>query len=182
MPIWVWAFIVLAGGLFGLKMIYVLCAALALPATQGALYVSTTRIRLAAFIRAVPMNSNQTLVDLGCGDGRVLRLARKFYHVRAIGFEINLLAYVKARLLSIGRKGIQIRRKNFWLQNLSYADVVFCYLYPDVMHRLASKLQTELRPGTWIVSCNFPVPGIQPVRIIRPDGALHNDPLYVYQV
>ena len=182
MPIWVWIFIVLAGGLFGLKMTYVMCTALALPATRGALYVSTTRTRLAAFIRAVPMKPGQTLVDLGCGDGRVLRLARRYFRVRAIGFEVNLMAYFKARLLSIGRSGIQIKRKNFWLQNLAGADVVFCYLYPDVMHRLAAKLQTELRHGTLIVSCNFPLPGFQPIRVLRPEGALHSDPLYVYQV
>ncbi len=182
MPIWVWVFIVLAGGLFGLKMTYVLCTALALPSTRGALYVSTTRTRVATFIRAVPMKPEQTLVDLGCGDGRVLRLARKFYHVRAIGFEVNLMAYLKARLLSIGLKGIEIRRENFWLQNLACADIVFCYLCPDVMHWLAAKLQSELRPGTLIVSCNFPVPGFRPIRVLRPEGALHSDPLYVYQV
>lgn len=181
MPIWVWFFIVIAGGLFGLKMIYVLSTALALPATRGALYVSTTRTRIRAFIKAVPMKPEQTLVDLGCGDGRVLRLTRKFYQVKTIGFEVNLMAYLKARLLSIGMSGIEIRRKNFWLQNLACADVVFCYLYPDVMHRLATKLQTDLRPGTWIVSCNFPVPGFRPIRIVRPEGVLHGDPLYVYQ-
>jgi hypothetical protein len=181
MPVWVWVFIILAGGMFGLKMTYVLCTALVLPTTRGALYVSTTRARIAAFIRAVPMKSNQILVDLGCGDGRVLRLARRYYNVRAVGFEVNLLAYLKARLLSIGLDGIEIKRKNFWLQNLAWADVVFCYLYPDVMNTLAAKLQTELRPGTLIISCNFPIPGFQPVRIIRPEGALHSDPLYIYQ-
>ena len=182
MPVWVWIFIFLAGALFCLKMTYVLCTALALPATRGALYVSTTRTRLAAFIRAVPMNSGQTLVDLGCGDGRVLRLARRHYRVKAVGYEVNLLAYLKARLLNIGISGIEIKRKNFWLQNLAYADVVFCYLYPDVMRKLAIKLQNELKPGSLIVSCNFPVPGFKPVRVLRPEGALHRDPLYIYRV
>ena len=88
MPIWIWIFILLAGGLFGLKMTYILCTAFALPATQGALYVSTTRTRIAAFLAAVPMKKGQTLVDLGCGDGRVLRRANKKYQVRAIGYEI----------------------------------------------------------------------------------------------
>ncbi|UCD81283.1 MAG: class I SAM-dependent methyltransferase [Desulfobacterales bacterium] len=182
MPIWIWIFIILAGTLFGLKMFYVLCIAAALPATQGALYVSTARARIAAVVEAVPMKPGQLLVDLGCGDGRILRYTRKNWGVRAIGYEVNLLAYLKARVLSIGLKNIEIRLKNFWSQNLADADVVFCYLYPDVMQKLSDKLKGELKPGTVVVSCNFALPGFQLVRVLRPAGLLHNDPIYVYKV
>lgn len=182
MPIWLWIFFILAGTLFVLKMTYVLCTAAALPATQGAVYVSTTRTRVAAFIEAVPMEKGQLLVDLGCGDGRVLRQAWKNYKVNAIGFEVNLLAYLKARVLSIGRRQIEIKRQSFWSQNLADADVIFCYLYPDVMRKLSKKLKTELKPGTWIVSCNFAVPEFKPLRVLRPEGSLHNDPLYIYRI
>ena len=182
MPIWLWIFIILAGSLFALKMAYVLCTAMALPATQGALYVSTTRTRIDAFLDAVPMREGQLLVDLGCGDGRVLRQVRRKYDVRAVGYEINLMAYIKARLLSAGNSRIEIRRQNFWSQNLAPADVVFCYLYPDVMRRLSTKLKAELRPGTLIVSCNFPLPGFKHHRMLRPAGALHSDPVFIYRV
>ena len=181
MPIWVWIFLILAGTLFVLKMTYVLCTAAALPATQGALYVSTTRTRIAAFIEAVPMRKGQLLVDLGCGDGRFLRQAWKKYNVKAIGFEVNLLAYIKAKALSLGLKQIEIRRKSFWSQNLIDADIVFCYLYPDVMRKLSTKLKTELKSGTLIVSCNFILPGFKPFRVLRPQGSLHGDPVYMYR-
>lgn len=182
MPIWVWIFIVLTGLLFGLKMTYVLCTALAVPVTQGALYVSTSRFRIAAFIEAVPMQPGQLLVDLGCGDGRVLRRARQYFNARTIGYEVNLLAYLKAKMLSIGLKDVEIKREDFWSSDLSDADVVFCYLYPDVMPRLSRKLRADLKPGTVIVSCNFGLPGFKLTRVLRPEGTLHNDPLYVYRV
>ena len=181
MPAWIWLFIILTGSLFGLKMIYILCVAAALPATQGALYVSTTRARIAAFIAAVPMKPGQVLVDLGCGDGRVLRYARRHYNIRAIGFEVNLLAYLKARILGLGLKNVELRFKDFWSQNLAEADVVFCYLFPDVMQKLSAKLKAELKPGTLVVSCNFALPGISLLRILRPEGSLHSDPLYIYR-
>jgi hypothetical protein len=181
MNLWIWIVLILAGTLFGLKMTYVLCTALALPATQGALFVSTTKTRIAAFIEAVPMKKGQILVDLGCGDGRVLRWASKRYDVRAIGFEINFLAYFKAKIFSFGWRNVEIRSKNFWSQNLGNADVVFCYLYPDVMRKLSTKLKTELQPGTLIVSCNFALPGFRPARVLRPNGSLHNDPIYIYR-
>jgi hypothetical protein len=182
MPIWVWIFIISSGLLFAFKMIYVLCTALAVPVTQGALYVSTSRSKIASFIDAVPMEPGQLLVDLGCGDGRVLRRAVKNYRVKAIGYEVNLLAYLKAKVLSIGLKNVEIKWKNFWSADLSEADVVFCYLYPDVMRRLSCKLKTGLRPGTVIVSCNFCLPGFTLSRILRPSGSSHKDPLYVYRV
>ena len=182
MPIWIWIFLILTGSLFGLKMAYVLCTALALPTTQGALYVSTTRTRIAACVDAVPMKRGQMLMDLGCGDGRVLRQACKEHKVRAIGFEINLMAYIKARVLSLGLKQVEIKRQNFWSQDLAAADVVFCYLYPDVMQRLSAKLKAELRPGTWVVSCNFALPGFRPLRVLRPEGSLHSDPVYMYRI
>ena len=51
-----------------LKLAYVFCTALLLPITRGALYVSTSRVRITAFMDAVPTQSGQLLVDIGCGD------------------------------------------------------------------------------------------------------------------
>jgi SAM-dependent methyltransferase len=180
MAAWIWIFVILAGGLFALKILYVLGIALVLPFTQGALYVSTSRAKIAAFINAVPMRADQTLVDLGCGDGRVLREAQKRYGVHTIGYEINPVAYLKARLFSFGLNKIKIRRENFWEADLSGADVVFCYLYPDVMKKLADKLAVGLKPGTVVVSSNFSLPGFVPSKVLRLKSSWHNDPMYVY--
>ena len=180
MPTWIWIFFILGGSLFAIKMAYVLCTAIALPTTQGALFVSTSKARIRTCIKAIPMDAGQTLVDLGCGDGRVLRQALKHYNVRAVGYEINWLAYLKARLLSLGYKNLEIKRQDFWSANLAEADVIFCYLYPDVMKKLAAKLRSNLKPGAVIVSCNFTLPGFQPCRVLRPAGALQGDPVYIY--
>jgi trans-aconitate methyltransferase len=163
-------------------MVYIFCTALALPTTQGALFVSTSRVRINAFVEAVPMKAGQLLVDLGCGDGRVLRRAQKSYNIRAIGYEVNLLAYLKARVLSFFSKEVEIRRRDFWSVDLSGADVVFCYLYPDVMKKLSAKLKADLNPGAMIVSCNFRLPGFKPSSILQPAGSLHGDPVYIYRM
>jgi hypothetical protein len=108
MHLWICTFLIIAGVLFACKLAYVLCTAVVLPATQGALYVSTSRVRISAFLDAVPMEAEQLLVDLGCGDGRVLRQVGRRYGVRTMGYELNLLAYIKAKILCFGRKNIQI--------------------------------------------------------------------------
>jgi hypothetical protein len=85
-------------------------------------------------------------------------------------------------LFSLGCSKIKIKRQNFWEADLSGADVVFCYLYPDVMKKLAAKLGSGLKPGAIVVSSNFPLPGYIPDRVLRPESSLHNDPMYVYQI
>jgi hypothetical protein len=111
----------------------------------------------------------------------VLRAAGRRYGVKARGYEINPWPYVLARASTLFRPGIEVRRKSFWTEDLGRADVVTCYLFPDVMARLADKLAAELADGARVVSFNFPLPGWRPEAVIRPGPARHGDPIYVYQ-
>lgn len=182
MTFWIWTLLIFAGVLFVAKMIYVFSTALALPQTQGALYVSTSGARVRAFLDAVAMKPGQLMIDLGCGDGRVLAGACDRYGVRAVGYELNLMAYCRARLRCLGKKGARVVRGNFWKADIGGADVIFCYLFPDVMGQLGKKIRKEAKPGAVVVSCNFPMPGMTPERVLRPEGSLHHDPIYIYQI
>jgi len=182
MSTWILLFLILAGGLFAVKMIYLFSTAAVLPFTRGALYVSTARKKIEAFLDAVPMHSSALLIDLGCGDGRVLRQAAKRYGVRAIGYELNFLAFIRASVQCWGHRTISVRQANFFNVDLSAANIIFCYLYPDVMEDLSKKLKTELRPGTRVVSCNFNLPGLSPNRILLPGDSQIHDPIYLYRM
>jgi trans-aconitate methyltransferase len=179
---WILIFLVVAALFFVLKLAYVLCTALVLPFTRGALYVSTSRTRISAVMDAVPMQPGQLLVDIGCGDGRVLRKVRKRYGARALGYELNFLAYLKAKILCFRLRNVEVKWRNFWTADLSEADVVFCYLFPDVMSDLATKFKANLKPGTVVVSCNFHLPGFIPEKVLRPGNSLHNSPIYIYRL
>ncbi|MBW2061475.1 MAG: hypothetical protein JRI95_07930 [Deltaproteobacteria bacterium] len=61
MSVWVLVFIVLVGGLFALKILYLGSIAAVLPVTKGALFVSTSGLRIKAFLDAVPMQPQKTL-------------------------------------------------------------------------------------------------------------------------
>jgi hypothetical protein len=181
MPTWFWIFLLLAGSLFGLKLLYIAATAAVLPMTQGALYVSTARVRIEAVFDAVKLSPDQLLIDLGCGDARVLRSACRRYGVRAVGYEINLLAFLKAVFLCLFYPGIRLKLADFWQADISKADVIFCYLYPDVLERLRAKLAEELKPGATVVSGNFPLPGWTPDDVISCEQPLYNSPLYIYR-
>jgi len=179
---WIWISLAVLGGLFAAKMAYALSVAMVLPRTRGALYVSTSRVRIRALMEAVPMVRHQVMVDLGCGDGRVLHEAQKRYGVRGVGYEINPLAYVRAKLRTLGCRRIDIRFQDFWKADLSEADVVFCYLFPDVLIPLARKIGAEVKPGAVVVSANFSIPALVPDHVLHPGKSLHNDPIYIYKM
>ncbi|MCF8084573.1 MAG: class I SAM-dependent methyltransferase [Deltaproteobacteria bacterium] len=182
MPLWVIIVMILMGALFAAKLLYVLGTGGLLPLTQGAIFVSTSTPRIQATLDAVPMRPGERLYDLGCGDGRVLRAMVGRYDVQAVGFEVNPVAYLVAKALSVATERVRICYGNFWSKDLSDADVVFCYLFPDLMERLALKLHRELRPGCRVVSCNFPLSGWTPTQILHPTAQRHADPIYLYEV
>lgn len=180
MPYWIIIAFIVIGILIVLKLLFTFSLVSVFPITQGAMFHPSARVRVKTFLDHVPMKETELLVDIGCGDGRVLREAKRRYGIRALGFEVNPLAYVLARLRTAGMKGIEVRWCNFWNTNIRDADVVFCYLFPDVMKRLAAKLEAELRFGTRVVSCNFSVPGWRHSEVLYPESSLHGDPIYLY--
>ena len=178
---WVLASLIVIGGMFMLKIVYALSIAVTLPLTQGALFVSTSRPKLGAVFDLLSPAPGSLLIDLGCGDGRILRYASLQYNAKAIGYEVNPLAFCIARLFCGFNNNIDVLWRNFWSADVSKADLIFCYLYPDVMSRLAHKLRAEAKPGAMVISFNFKLPGWTPVRVMQIARARHNDPIYIYK-
>jgi predicted RNA methylase len=113
---------------------------------------------------------DDTVYDLGCGDGRILVAAAKRYHARAVGIEIDPIRYLWCQLLIsvLGlRKQVHIIFGNLFNTDLSEADVVVCYLMPDALSKLENKLKTELKPGKRIVSNKFSFPTLD---LVTKDG------------
>ncbi len=113
MPTWLVVIFIIIATAAALKILYALAIVVVHPITQGAMYTSTARVKIRTALEAVNMSPGDLFVDIGCGDGRVLRAARKHYGANCLGFEINPMAFLKARLLTVGRRGIEVRFGNF---------------------------------------------------------------------
>jgi predicted RNA methylase len=149
--------------------------------TGGAVFTTTHYSKIKTILEAVPMRSGQVVYDLGCGDGRFLIAAVKRYKVKAIGLEINPWAYLLCRLrVWFQKANVSIQFQDFWKTDLSNADIVFCYLFPDVMERLKEKLSKELKAEAKVISCNFEIPGWKPERIVTASHPIHTDPIFIY--
>lgn len=127
----------------------------------GAPYVPSQKKAVRRMIELADIASNDSIYDLGSGDGRLLFEAAKQTTGNIIGIEINpllvLLTQIK-KILYQQTPHVHCVWGNFWKTDLSAADVVFVYLLPWKMEALQKKLQQELKPGTRVVSNSFIFP------------------------
>jgi ribosomal protein L11 methylase PrmA len=171
----------LLAAIAALKMAFAFLTGLSTFKTGGAMFTTTHRSKIKKILEDVSMVPGQVVYDLGCGDGRFLIAAAKRYDVRAIGFEINPWAYALSRFrVGFWQANVSIHFKDFWKADLSEADIVFCYLFPDVMEKLKRKLSQELKAEAKVISCNFEIPGWRPEKIITASHPIHSDPIFIY--
>lgn len=135
-------------------------------------------------IEALAIFPGETVIDLGCGDARILIAAwQKEPRANYIGYESSFFPFWLARF-KIWRAGanIKIFRQNFFKADLSATNRIFTYLLPDIMERLLPKLARELRPGARLISLDFPFSLKLPQQVIALDGrARLGKKLFVYQ-
>lgn len=130
------------------------------------------------------LKPGETLVDLGCGDGRVLIIGARDFGAKAVGIEARSDLVLKAAL-NVSKAGLEDRvlivQGDFFKLNLSFADVVFMYLLSSVNERLRPKLESELKKGARVVSHDFEVRGWKPSGkfAVRDEYREHQVYLYV---
>lgn len=160
-----------------LAVVVAVVALFALTVFRGAPYVPTKRRVLdKAFTELYPLTNKDVLVDIGCGDGIVLRTAAK-YGAKAIGYELNPILYVIARLLSRHPR-VQVRLADFWFSELPL-DTTIVYTFGESrdiqrMYALVQKTATRLGRPLSFMSFGFSVPG---KKELKYDGSF-----YLYKV
>lgn len=123
------------------------------------LYLSNEKTATA--VAALLPNGPCQAIDLGCGNGALLRtLARLRPDCRLVGIEHAPLPWLWARVACLGLANCQIRYGDFWRQSLHDFALVYAFLSPAPMPQLWAKANTEMVAGALLVSNSFAVPGI----------------------
>ena len=116
--------------------------------TGGVPFISTNKRDFKAILEAVELKPGEIIYDLGCGKAHLLIYASKYFGAKGIGYELSLWPYLWAKLkIYLSKADVKIFRQNFFKADLSQADVVFCYLFPEVMAKLELKFAQELKRG-----------------------------------
>ena len=146
-------------------------------------WVPSRRRDLKRAIGLSDLKAGEVFADLGCGDGRVVFAANKFWGARAKGIELawplHLFCQVKKHLF-YRQRDIVFKCGNLFREDLSGIDVVFVYGLPgSLKKRLKGKLETELKSGARVISYGFAIEGLEPAKISRPDKK--HSPVFVYK-
>lgn len=130
----------------------------------GAPYVPSKKSEVKkAFEELYPLGTEDTLVDIGSGDGVVLRLAA-VKGARAVGYEINPVLVLISRWLSRKDSGVTVHFSSFWSATFPKATTVV-YVFGDSrdIRRMAQKVQevaTENGRQVAFISYAIDVPGL----------------------
>lgn len=128
----------------------------------GAPYVPTLRPQINAALDLLDLIPGQTLIEVGSGDGRVLRAAaeRKLY---IIGYELNpVLVVFSLWYTRKHRKYVSIVWGNAFVKKWPATDGIFIFGLAKIMPKLHTKIMQNGKKSTKLVSIAFELPDVKP--------------------
>jgi len=103
--------------------------------------------------------SGETVIDLGSGDGRIVFSALDGRAgIRGLGVDINAELVKKANAEAKGKglaDRVQFLHQNAFDADLSKVDVIFMWLFPELMRLLRPKILAQARPGTRVIAATW---------------------------
>jgi phospholipid N-methyltransferase len=125
-------------------------------------YVPSPDSAVSAMLREAGVGPNDYVIDLGSGDGKIVRTAASVFGARGMGVEIQEPLVALSNELA-KREGtadrVRFVRQDLFKTDLSPATVVTIYLLPETVNLLREKLLAELRPGARVVSHDYGLAG-----------------------
>ena len=136
-------------------------------------YVPTPTAIADRMLALANVGPSDYVIDLGSGDGRlVIAAVAKFKARGGMGIEIDR-SLVKLASDEAEKAGVADRvtfvAGDLFVADVEQATVVTLYLLPSMLGDVETKLRKELKPGTRIVSHDYPLPSWKPVEVIKFD-------------
>ena len=130
------------------------------------------------------IKAGDVVYDLGSGDGRIVIEAAQKYGAHSVGVEVvpDLCRKAEARIRSLGLEDrASIVEGNVFHVDLSPATVVTLYFMTTSNERLRPNLEKYLKPGTRVISNQFPIKGWKPVTVEHVKAGMDYT-IYVYEI
>lgn len=148
-------------------------------------YVSTPQSVVEAMLRLAAVRQGDLVYDLGCGDGRIVITAARDFGARGVGIDIDPRrieeANALARLAGVSAN-VRFTVQDLFKTDFSEATVVALYLFPELNAKLLPKFRAELKPGTRVVSHQYPIGDWKPDRIETAWSGSLDHRLYLWVV
>ena len=142
------------------------------PSKDAGPYVPSPQSVVADMLKVAEVGPADFVIDLGSGDGRIVLTAAKVFGAQGFGVEIKD-DLVKKSNEAARREGLAERvkfiKQDLFKTDISQATVLTMYLLPDTVNLLKDKFLAELKPGTRIISHDYPLTGWIPEKYLQMD-------------
>jgi len=130
---------------------------------KGSPYVPTKSRDIERILKMANIKKGCYFYELGCGDGRVTRLAVTKFGVKGFGVDVNPILIWFANLVSRFKKlkHISFKTENIFDTAIKDANVVYLFLMPKLIDKMSDKLMKELKKKTIIISHGFKIPKLK---------------------
>ena len=143
-------------------------------------FVPTPSKDIKALIQHLSLSPGDQILDVGSGNGRVVFLFEEQSEARVRGIESGRWMHYTALInKKLKKSSAEFFRGNFFRKNWSEVSVLYCYLYPPLMKSIGEKARGEMKPGSRVVSRDFPIPNLRLVDTLHMD-AKHE--FYIYEI
>lgn len=123
-------------------------------------YVPTPWVIVDEMLKLADIRADDVVYDLGSGDGRLVITAAKRFKAHGVGIELQPelieLANAGAKKEDVADR-VKFVQGDLFETDIREATVVMLYLLPRFVTRLVPRFLSELRPGTRIVSHDYPL-------------------------
>jgi hypothetical protein len=147
---------------------------------RGAPYVPSHRkYAKLALAKLYKLQDDDVLVDLGSGDGIVLRVAASLSKARIIGYELNPILVIISRILSRRYPHVETKLGDMWLADLpDETTVVYVFSVTRDIKKIEKKMQDLAnRAGHEISVVTYGSP-LNEKRLV---DTLHAHKLYIFK-
>lgn len=131
---------------------------------RGAPYLPTLKQQTYDALDLLDLKKGQTLLELGSGDGRMMRAAAE-RGVYSVGYELNPLLVLYSRLRHWRyRRYMTVKWADFWTVEWPDSDGMYVFLLQKYMKKLDNKvIQYSKGKKYKLVSFGFIIPEKQPL-------------------
>ncbi len=142
------------------------------PSKNAGPYVPSPQSVVSDMLKVAEVGPDDFIIDLGSGDGRIVLTAAKVFGASGFGVDIqNQLvkeANEAAKIQGVADR-VKFVNQDLFKTDISKATVLTMYLLPNTVNMLREKLLAELRPGTRILSHDYPLSGWIPEKYVQMD-------------
>jgi len=149
-------------------------------------FVRSTPEVIDRMLELARVKPGDVVYDIGSGDGAIIIRAAKKYGVRGVGIEIDADLVATARNNAFREKVehlVEFRVQDAFTVDISPATVVTLYMLPEFNAKLRPILDRQLKPGSRVVSHDYPIQGWVPDKLEQVKGDfLHDHTVMLFEI